>query len=92
MIPTMDRMIEIQKLAVSVVLTADLSGRTDDFVAQVYFLELPTDHFLLRDRSSRLEFMAMLKKQRAGLEREKRSHHCVTDNLDPDLVADQRAP
>lgn len=74
-IPPMDQMVEIQKLAVSVVLTADLSGRSDEFVAQAYFLELPSDHFLLRDPSARHEFRAMLKKQRAGLEREKQSQN-----------------
>jgi hypothetical protein len=72
-IPTMDKMIEIQKLAVSVVLAADLSGKSDEFVAQAYFLELPSDHFLLREPSARYEFRAMLKKQRAGLEREKQA-------------------
>lgn len=73
MIPTITQMAEIKKLAVDVVLASELSGRTDAFVAQALFIELPSDHFLLRDHWARHEFSSMLKKQRATIEREKQA-------------------
>lgn len=61
--------------AETIVLAARLSGRTVAFVAQVFFLELPSDHSALRGYIERWAFQTKLLEAEKRFDAETKATH-----------------